>query len=166
VLRARDLMRSDYYSVEPQISMRELDEAFAKHGVSGFPVAVDRRPVGVVSRGDVLRCLHSQLAYAAGVGDFYRDRRDTGAGERPLTLAEEGAIAGARLAETRVEEIMTRTLISVSPDESLAAVARILVAHRVHRVLIVENWRLEGILSSTDLVRAVAEERLVPATPE
>lgn len=156
-------MRTDPYSVEPQISLLELDEAFAERGVSGFPVTIDGRPVGVVSRGDVLRCLHSQLAFAAGVGDFYRDRRDASPEERPLTLAEEGAVAGARLAETRVEEIMTRTLISAAPGDTLAAVARLLVAHRVHRVLIVEDWRLRGILSSTDIVRAVAEERLVTA---
>lgn len=153
-------MRADYHSVAPEISLQELDKAFARFGVSGFPVTVNGQPVGVVSRGDVLRCLHTQLAYAAGVGDFYRDRRDTEAGEEPLSLAEEGAIAGARLAQTRVEEIMTRSLISVSPDDSPAAVARILIAHRVHRVLVVDEWRLRGIISSTDLVRALAEERL------
>lgn len=164
MLRAKDLMRTDYYSVEPQISLRELDEVFAERGVSGFPVTIDRRPVGVVSRSDLLRCLHSQLAYAAGVGDFYLDRHDSDPKEEPLSPAEEGAIAGARLAEMRVEEIMTRTLISASPDENVAAVARLLAAHRIHRILIVEDWRLEGVLSSTDLIRAIAEERLVPAT--
>lgn len=161
MLRAVDLMRTDFHAVAPETRLTELDEAFARFGVSGFPVTVGERPVGVVSLSDLVRCLDTQLAFASGVGDFYRDCAESDAGERPLSQAELGAIAGARFVQMRVEEIMSRALISVAPEDSIAAVARALSERCVHRVLVVEDLLLRGILSSTDIVRAVGEKKLV-----
>lgn len=161
-IRAADVMTTVFHFVAPTLSVLELSDKLLLSGVSGFPVAVDgERPIGVVSRTDILRGMGTQFAYAAGVGDFYRDYSAAEPEENRLTPSEEGAIAGARLAKVTVDEIMTREIISVAPDDPIANVARTLVGRAVNRVLVVEENRLRGILSSTDLVRAIADERIV-----
>ena len=154
---ALDLMTADVRTVSPALGIADLIAEWSRFGVSGFPVVDGRRPVGVVSRTDLLRRLDLDLAYAAGVGDFYRDWRESGG---DLNIAEEGAIAGARLAKLRVKDIMTRRIVSVAPSDHVADVARTLMDEEVTRVLVVEGEALRGVLSATDVVRAVADGRL------
>jgi CBS domain-containing protein len=57
-----------------------------------------------------------------------------------------------------VEEVMTRELISVTPDTPVRDVARAIRDGRVHRVLVLNSQqRLLGIISAFDFVRLMAE---------
>ncbi len=55
-----------------------------------------------------------------------------------------------------VGEIMTRGVISVTPDTDLEEVSRILVHERIKRLPVLDRGRLVGIVSRADLVREVA----------
>jgi CBS domain-containing protein len=55
-----------------------------------------------------------------------------------------------------VSEIMTRGVISVTPDTELEEVRRILVHERIKRLLVLDQGKLVGIVSRADLVREVA----------
>ena len=52
---------------------------------------------------------------------------------------------------------MSHVPIAVDARQPLGEVARVLVEHRIHRVPVVEEGRLVGIVSSLDLVRVMAE---------
>lgn len=160
-LRARDAMQTKVRIVHPDTSLRDLEDAFFQARVSGFPVVEDGRLVGVVSRSDVVRRLDVEQSVAETLSDYYRD---AGAmEERPIPSLEEiGTGFGARLERLRVKDVMARTPISVSPETLLAELARTLVEHRIHRVPVVDGGRLAGIVSTLDLVRLVADGRLVP----
>jgi predicted transcriptional regulator len=56
----------------------------------------------------------------------------------------------------KVSDIMTRGVISVSPDTDLEEVRRILVSERIKRLLVLDQGKLVGIVSRADLVREVA----------
>lgn len=62
------------------------------------------------------------------------------------------------LAEHTVSSLMTRQLVTLTPDTTMRDAARHMLARGVHRVLVVRGGKLEGIVSSTDMVRACAEE--------
>ena len=64
------------------------------------------------------------------------------------------------LAEHTVGEAMTRTVVSVRPDTSARAAARLMTQHAIHRVLVLDGDRLCGILTSMDLVRAAGTGRI------
>ena len=53
-------------------------------------------------------------------------------------------------------DVMTPDPISLGPDASVPDVARALCDNRVHRVLVVEDSQLRGIISSFDLVALLA----------
>ncbi|HVV84426.1 MAG TPA: CBS domain-containing protein [Kofleriaceae bacterium] len=57
-------------------------------------------------------------------------------------------------------DVMTRQPITTGVGASLAAAARAMVQHRIHRVLVVDGGRLAGVLTTSDLTRAVDDARL------
>jgi CBS domain-containing protein len=56
---------------------------------------------------------------------------------------------------------MTREIVSVTVDSSLAEVVALMEARRIRRLLVLEQGRLVGIVSRADLLRAL--ERLLPS---
>ena len=67
---------------------------------------------------------------------------------------------GQQVEHLRVADLMSRQVISLAADQSLETAAQRLLDHHIHRAPVVENGRLVGILSTTDLVRLFANQRL------
>jgi CBS domain-containing protein len=65
-----------------------------------------------------------------------------------------------------VGEIMTRGVISVTPDTDLEDVGHILVQERIKRLPVLNQGRLVGIVSRADLVREVAMRWICPVCGE
>jgi CBS domain-containing protein len=60
--------------------------------------------------------------------------------------------------DVRVEEVMSRELISVDRDTPLKEVGQKMLDGNVHRVLVMdERFSLYGIITSFDFVRVLAE---------
>jgi CBS domain-containing protein len=53
---------------------------------------------------------------------------------------------------------MTAAVVGVSPDATIGEVARALCENRVHRVLVIENDQLLGIISTLDLVAVLRDD--------
>ncbi len=157
----RDVMRTEVRTVDPDVTLPDLERRFVAHRVSGFPVVRDGRLVGIVSRSDVVRQLSVEQTRAESISDYYREA--TGDYHPELDLEEIAERIGRRLETLRVEELMIPELITVRPDASLQEVARLLLEHRIHRAPVTEGERLVGIVSSMDLVRLFAEDRVKPA---
>lgn len=66
----------------------------------------------------------------------------------------------------RVGDIMTRGVISVTPDTELEDVGHILVHERIKRLPVLDQGRLVGIVSRADLVREVAMRWVCPVCGE
>ena len=64
------------------------------------------------------------------------------------------------LGERTVAEAMTPSVWSVTSDTPVRDAARVMLDNRIHRVLVVDAGRLIGIVSSSDIVRAVADKGL------
>ncbi|HJT55600.1 MAG TPA: CBS domain-containing protein [Ktedonobacteraceae bacterium] len=65
-----------------------------------------------------------------------------------------------------VGQIMSQTVISVTPDTDLEEVRHILVNERIKRLPVLNQGRLVGIVSRADLVREVAEHWMCPVCGE
>jgi CBS domain-containing protein len=59
--------------------------------------------------------------------------------------------------EMIVNDIMTKQLFTVSPNANLFGAQQIMMEHKFRKLVIVENNELRGIITQTDLCRAVAE---------
>jgi CBS domain-containing protein len=72
-------------------------------------------------------------------------------------ISKEGQLVG---------EIMTRGVISVTPDTELDEVSHLLVHERIKRVPVLDEGKLVGIVSRADLVREVALRWVCPVCGE
>jgi CBS domain-containing protein len=177
--RVNEIMTSDVCVVHPEMTLRSALEELRSRGVAGAPVVRGQEVVGVVSAADLLEF----EATTAPVPSF---RRDQGEWEEPVAEEEawgEGAspplyfvelwhdseadvvermsdVEGPEwdfLADHTVAEAMTRKLLSVEPEDDTRTAARKMTDAGVHRVLVLDQGRLVGILSASDIVRAVAQ---------
>ena len=90
------------------------------------------------------------------------------AGVRQLPVVDKGALIGmlsdrdlrshsGYLERTKVDAAMSESLITVSPADSSARAARLLVDRKINAVPVVEDGRLVGIVSRSDLLRLLVE---------
>jgi len=142
-----DLMNPNVVCVAPDTTVREAEKLFGERRITGAPVVDPAgQPVGVVSQHDLIRH-QADRATAGGTGRFYSDVEDY----RDL------ASAPVDVSGTPVSQVMSRELLTVERDASAAEAARRMRERRVHRLLVVHEGVLVGIVSSLDLLEAVAD---------
>ncbi len=62
--------------------------------------------------------------------------------------------AGLDPAQTRVRDIMTTRVVSLSPEDEESAAADLMSREQVRRVMVCRDGKLEGVVSLGDLVRS------------
>jgi CBS domain-containing protein len=157
---ARELMTTDVKSVRPDMTLPDLERALLEARVGGFPVVEDGRLLGLVSRSDIVR----QLCVEQSVAELtsgYQQETDVAPDASYVELI--GTEVGRRMEGHRIEDVMIRDWIGVSPDEPIQAVARRMLEHQIHRLPVVDGDRLLGIITAFDMVRLVAEQPLESA---
>ena len=129
-MKVADLMQRDVKTVPEDATIAEAVTALVDAHVSGLPVVDGAgKIVGVVSTTDVL--------------------------EAEAEVAEPDA--RERLFEaTQVSEIMSRQPRVIGPAADVRAAAQEMLRQDVHRLFVEEHGRLVGVVSQTDIVRAVA----------
>src|SRR5262252_2690391 len=133
----KDLMTSQVVTVTPATGFRELIAIMRDRGITGLPVIdTEGRLVGVVSESDLLLKEQRPLA---------EERHD-----RSWSQREERAKA----ASTVASGLMSRYVVTVRPEESIAGAARLMHRHAVQRLPVVDAaGRLVGIVSRGDLLK-------------
>jgi len=133
-MRVADLMWTDVQSIPADATILEAVTLMADVRVSGLPV-VDRGGdvVGVITSTDIL-----------------------------LAESEQGdARARNRLfTDTAVRELMTAPPQLLAPDDDVRDAAKTMLYAEVRRLFVVEKRKLVGVLSQTDIARAVATGKL------
>lgn len=177
----KDLMSTDVVSVSPELSLRNAAELLAARHIGGAPVMSRGRIVGVVSMSDILSFEAStpvvpvngsgqaewdlEPAEEWREGDeapaaFFEDLWSDAGADVVERFEQTGGPEWDLLAEHTVAEAMSRRVVSVGPGTSAEAAARLMSRLGIHRLLVLDDGRLAGVLSAMDLVRAVAEHRL------
>jgi CBS domain-containing protein len=142
-MRVKDLMRRDVKSVREESDVSELIEMLVHEHVHGAPVVdPDGRLVGVVTQQDVFFSTATQGAGSAG---------------KPAARTRgKGTLV--------VRDIMTSPAISATEDTDVLELCRLMYRLRIHRIPVVANGKLTGIVSSLDICGALAEGRLATST--
>ena len=144
---AADLMTPNPISLRADATLREAIALLTDKGIGAAPVIDEAgRPVGVLSRADILIHQREQPARREAMPSYYQ-HSDLGApaGE---TLADRGDDA------VRVRDLMTPAVFAIPPDAPPAQVVRDMVALKVHRLFVVDRAGvLVGVISALDVLR-------------
>ena len=147
-MKARDVMISPVINVKPSSSVREVAEIFLKRRISAVPVLDDQgKLVGIVSEGDLM---HRSEAGTQRQRPWWL-RLVTG----EETLAAEYVKAHAR----KVADVMTRNVVTATPDTPLHEIASLLEKNSIKRVPVVKDGQVVGLVSRANLIQAVASTR-------
>lgn len=130
----RDRMTPNPTTVTPDTSVKEALELLRSRAFRHLPV-VDRegRLVGITTE--------KSLVYASPASDL------------SLSVFEVDFL----LSRMKVEQAMTREVVTVSPDLPIEEAARVMIDHRIGCLPVVEEGRLIGIISDTDIFRVFVE---------
>jgi CBS domain-containing protein len=134
---AAELMTDNPVSLLATATVPEATALLTDRGYSAAPVIDDTgRPVGVVSKADIL--IHDrEQCRSAAVPDGISAHADT----------------------TRVEEIMTPAVFSVTTDTPAAKVIEQMVQLNVHQLFVVDDsGTLVGIITALDVLRNLHAE--------
>ena len=175
MLRLKDLMQRDVVAVSPDLTLGELLEVLTEQQVSGAPVVANGRVVGVVSTTDIfdLQEERHDLTDAGPTGDldmagrrrspgteFFSDAWDSADSQVLEWMRAAGARSRNLLEEYTVADVMTREVVSQPSSTTIKKAAHYMLDAGIHRILIIDDGKLQGIVTTTDIVRAVADGRL------
>ncbi|HEY9522966.1 MAG TPA: CBS domain-containing protein [Thermopolyspora sp.] len=148
-VRVQDVMTHQVASVNGSTPFKDVAEVLIAHGVSAVPVVDGEGHVlGVVSEADLLRKEEFKAQY---YGEGYRPPLRTRLRRR---LRGQDADVGYKGRGDTAAELMTAPAVTVRPHASVAAAARLMAAHGVKRLPVVDqDGCLEGIVSRKDLVK-------------
>ncbi len=122
-------------SVTPETTVGDLYKLFAADDFDAYPVVQDDTLVGIVSKLDALK---------------------------PFAFTEDQLVPHYKDGmSTRVDTVMSTSVVSVEPDTHLQRVLELMIRHRVKSLPVVDEWKnLLGIIAREDIMRAMA--RSVP----
>ncbi len=115
-----------------------LDKAerlFKENNIRHIPVINGDKIIGMLSLTDLLR-----ISFADGA---YEDE------ENVETIVYN---------MFNIQQVMAKNLMSVSPDTTIKEVAEILATKEFHALPVVENEKLVGIVTTTDLIEYLLEQ--------
>lgn len=138
--REGEMAIREYMTVNP-VTVRSDDSIWYAlkmlrgHEVRHLPVIQGKRLVGIISDRDFRHMLPSSLA-----------------------MAEEQKRFRTWGTQVKVGEVMTRKVLTVSPETRTDKAARLMVEHRIGCLPVVRGSTLIGIVTTVDLLRAMAGE--------
>ncbi|ENN85269.1 hypothetical protein RHSP_54433 [Rhizobium freirei PRF 81] len=150
----QDIMTPAPVTVKMSAPIAEAAKLLLDKHLSGLPV-VDGKGVvvGIISEGDFLRR-----------GELKTERQRSALLEffvSPGRLAQEYAHANGRL----VEEVMTSPVKTISPFSSISEAVDVMERESIKRLPVVDGGKLVGIVTRSDLLRALAGILATTAEP-
>lgn len=144
-MQAKDIMTTTVISVPQVGKIEDAVRLMLDHHVSALPVVGAKGALkGLVSEGDLMR----------------RVREPDGPRRswwlEVLGGTTESAKDFIKLRSHRIDDVMTRDVVSVEEDTPVAEIARLLEKHRIKRVPVLRAGRVIGIVSRANLLHALS----------
>ena len=143
-MTARQAMTRRVDTIGPNESIHCALEKMVTLGLTALPVVNDESQcVGVLTKTDIIT-----LVGALDEDDRMPVRRDLAALYFGVPIDE--------LTKSKVEDVMTTRVVSASPNQPLASVAKAMLQHEVHHVPVCDDQnQVIGVISSMDLIKSI-----------
>ncbi|WP_353483207.1 CBS domain-containing protein [Haliscomenobacter sp.] len=131
----KSIMSTHLITVAPSDKLSIVKDIFEDHNIHHIPVVRYKELIGIISKTDFLHFLQ-------GFSPSQEDR----------------FVNYARLRSYAAEEIMTKGLAKLNPNDRINIALEIFMVNRFHAIPVVENDDLVGIVTTYDIIKALASE--------
>lgn len=143
-------LNRDIISVKPDMLARDLSFLFMEKDISGTPVVDENKNlIGIVSMTD--------LAKSEAIFDL-KGVLELIFLDAPSSVME---IVNSHLSENfhelTVEDIMTNDPISVTQNDNLCDVVKLMLDNNIHRIIVAEGEKPIGIITNTDILEVISQ---------
>jgi len=133
----RSLMSSPVISIPKTMRLPQIKNLMRDNNIRRLPVLDDDRVVGIVTYGDIRNAFPSDAT--------------------TLSIYELSYLIG----QVSAADIMRRAVITVDADTSVVDVARLMLTQKISGLPVVDNGKLVGMITESDIFRAVITGQLV-----
>jgi predicted transcriptional regulator len=149
MLTAFQIMTKQYLTILPEMSVEELARLLLREDVTGA-VVIDKKGklLGVVTEGDLIakeKNLHLPTVVSLFDSAIYLGTSEHFKGELH------------KMVSTKVDDIFTKTPVTIDPNTFLADIATIMSEKRIHFLPVMHEGRVEGVVGRREILRALAE---------
>ena len=154
-MKVKDVMNPNVVFCKPDDTVREAAKILKENSVSGAPVLEDEELVGIVSEADLLRLLilpeKGELWLPSPFEVIEVPIRELlGWEETKKMLSDVGS--------TKVEEIMTREVYTISFEASVEEASEHMIRHKINRLPVIdEDNHVVGIVTRGDIIEGLAK---------
>ncbi|MDE3743801.1 HPP family protein [Maribacter polysaccharolyticus] len=124
-----EIMTKKVITLNTSDNLEKAEHLFRKHHIRHIPVVSGSKIIGMLSYTDLLR-----ISFADAVYD------------------DEDTVDSMVYNMFSIEQVMAKSLISVSSDTHVKDVAEILSKKEFHAIPVVDDGELKGIVTTTDLI--------------
>jgi len=139
----RDWMTPDPVTIGPKTTVPEAHKLMKEHDFRRLPVVDDHgRLIGIVTLSDLREAGPSSAT--------------------SLSIFELNYL----LAQLTIDKIMTRDVVTVSPDATIRDAANLMLKHEVGALPVMEDDKLVGIITESDIFRVIVQQPETATSPE
>ncbi len=147
-MKVREVMVTPVVTVTSGATYEDAAFLLHKNNLSGMPV-VDAQGavVGVISEKDLFRALYPLYEEYILEPHAYCNQEQ-----------REDEIESIR--KQPVENLMSRRVVSINPNDPILHAGGLMLAHGVHRLPVIEDGKLVGIVTREDIYGAILKKHL------
>ena len=129
------IMTKKIITLNTSDNLETAESLFKSNNIRHIPVVSGSEVIGMLSYTDLLR-----ISFADAVGDKEED------------------VDSVVYNMFTIEQVMTKNLVTVSSDSTVKEVAEILSKREFHALPVVDDGKLRGIITTTDLIDFLIEQ--------
>jgi len=142
-MKVAEIVHEEWPTLGPDDTVEAAIKLFAETGISGVPVVKDGKLIGIITEGDLI--FRDADVKAPGFLDIL-------GGMIPLGSWDEYRDEALKSAGVTVDEVMTREVIMVPPDATLAEASTLMADKRVKILPVTEEGTLRGVITRMDIL--------------
>lgn len=137
----RDWMTPNPITIDPKTTLPEAHKLMKECHIRRLPVVDRGKLVGIVTLGDIREAEPSDAT--------------------ALSIFELNYL----IARLTVDRIMTRNPITIKPEADIREAAQVMLEHKIGGLPVVENDKLVGIITESDIFRVLVQQQDTTPSP-
>ena len=152
LVKARDIMQKNVVTVNYAAPLSDVERTLGDHRISGAPVTDEGgHIVGIISLKDLIeRYAEDPASHPRRGQSFYH------LSSNELMEQDFVTFDVPKESEETARDIMSGEVLSVGPDADLREIAAEMVKHSVHRLLVQDEGKYVGLISTMEILKSLS----------